>query len=133
MPLVIRTKADLLLLKPVGILQPFRKPRLLIRAPKLSESEAHTWELRLQNLQEECGCTGAAVGVGAFVVLFVAYSLQNDLPLAGYPRLRAFVLQGLFLLLASSLAHSSENSRPVYSSGSIPANLPRATRAFAGY
>lgn len=103
---MILTKADLgLLLRPESVWHPFRKPRFRIRIPELPESESLAWEGRLENLRQQCGCTAGAIGLGAFVLLSVAYSLHDNSPVDTLG-LEAFVLRGAFLaagLISSAL------------------------------
>jgi hypothetical protein len=107
MPLVVYQQNDLRnILRPEGILHPFRKPRLLIRIPHMPESEAMAWESRLEELRQACGCSGGALSLGAFVFGFVAVSLVNGSAVTGNLQLREhLLLGGIFLsgVIVSSL------------------------------
>ena len=99
MPILVTSKDDLwLLLKREGILHPFRKPQPLIRIPELSKREAEAWEHRLENLRQQCGRQSGAFALAAFAILFVAYSLANDVATAGQLQLSDFARQGAILV-----------------------------------
>ncbi len=99
MAIVVTSKDDLwLLLKREGILHPFRKPQPLIRIPALSKREAEAWERRLENLRQQCGCQSGAFALAAFAVLFVGYSLANDVATASLLQLSDFARQGAILV-----------------------------------
>jgi hypothetical protein len=100
MSFIVRAEGDLLkLLQPEGRLHPSRKPTVLVRVPGLRDSEATAWEVRLENLRQQCGCAAGAIALGAFAIGGVVYALlQNSLALVN-PPLTAILLQsGLFLV-----------------------------------
>jgi len=51
----------------------FRKPRLLKHTPRMAEPEARTWQRRLGNLRQQCGCSAGALALGGFALAFPGF------------------------------------------------------------
>lgn len=99
MSFVVREKDDLQqLLRPEGLMHPFRKPRLLIRTPCMAEPEARAWEWRLENLRQQCGCSAGALALGGFALAFLTVSLHNSSPAIGKLALRESLLDGVIFI-----------------------------------
>jgi hypothetical protein len=79
-PVLVRTEADLLaLMRPESLLHPFRKPPVLIGMPRLSAAENAAWGRRLEYFRQQCGCTAALMGLGAFTLASLAYVVEAAL------------------------------------------------------
>ena len=99
MSFVARTKDDLhSLLRPEGIMHPFRKPQVLICMPQMAASEAKAWESRLESLRQQCGCSAGALAFCGFVFSFLIVSAHNNLLATGHPPLREFFAVGVVFL-----------------------------------
>lgn len=85
MQFLIRTEADLLvLLRRQSLFHPFRKPPSLLDIPEFSADENAVWSQRLEYFRQQCGCTAAVIGIGAFLLATLVYvlaeALQPNLP-----------------------------------------------------
>jgi hypothetical protein len=86
-------------------------PRLLIRLPGLSSSEARVWEEKLETLRQSCGCAAAAQGMAVFSL---ACAVTGGL--GAFPAIDRFGAGGLAaagLAFAAGLALSAVVARGV--------------------
>jgi hypothetical protein len=95
MSFVVRTRDDLrYLLKPEGLMHPFRKPRAVIHVSGMSAPEAGDWESRLERFRQECGCSAGTFALCGFIVLFIAYAVLSEPDSTGDVQRGALLLKG---------------------------------------
>ncbi|PYL09041.1 MAG: hypothetical protein DME33_05620 [Verrucomicrobia bacterium] len=96
MSFIVRTNDDLQqFMRSEGTQRRFRKLRLVIQVPQMTDPEARSWESRLERLRQECGCSTGALGLCLFTLISVKYALYNSSACATVPKLGTLLLNGV--------------------------------------
>jgi hypothetical protein len=78
---------------------PFRKPRVLLRVRGMGQAEACSWETKLEDIRQLCGCTSGAFAIVAFAIASVAYAVISGSLIGGNSRPGAILIQsGVFVI-----------------------------------
>jgi hypothetical protein len=106
-PLLVRSEADVLALTRVQSLRhPFRRPPALLDIQELRAEENAVWGQRLEYFRQQCGCTAAMTGLGAFTLASLAYVVTVALQSTpgAEPDYQAVWFNGALLLLGVVLS-----------------------------